>query len=404
MKHAEHHRVKYIKHHSKKHSKRFKLKHLKHYKYIIGFFAAFVFLLLCAVIIDTVGKHNEVNDKNINTEINVVLPEKIYVANEAVVEWMNGTQSAKEIYGEYREYGRLDYTKAFDFLYSIDNLPVNYRIESQHISIVDKDCSKEVFSQSISTEKRSVSIENLRPDTNYEYLIQVSISKGQKIEKSGTFKTEPSLCFLFINGARNVRDIGTLKTVDGRQIKKYMVYRGSEIDGAVEPIYTIKQDGIEYMLNALNIRTELDLRWYDYKTMKDVLGSKVKHSYYPTEAYNDFFDTDYSNENSKMIFSELANPDAYPVYIHCTRGTDRTGTIMYILEALLGVNEDNLYRDWECSVLCLGDSFYEDMHTFIQRFKQLPGNTMQEKAENYLLSIGVTKQEIDSIREILLTD
>lgn len=70
----------------------------------------------------------------------------------------------------------------------------------------------------------------------------------------------------------------------------------------------------------------------------------------------------------------------------------------------MGVSEEKLHQEWESSVLCNGDTFYEEMEDFLIRFNAIKGDTMQEKAENYLLSIGITKREIESIREILLTD
>ena len=35
------------------------------------------------------------------------------------------------------------------------------------------------------------------------------------------------------------------------------------------------------------------------------------------------------------------------IYFHCTIGTDRTGTIAYFLEGLLGVSEEDRLRDYE---------------------------------------------------------
>lgn len=361
-------------------------------------------LLFVSIVFDKNKTYKEETVDNGEMEITVTLPEKIYIANEAIVEWLNGTENAKEIHDKYRNYGRLDYTKPIDILFSIDNLSLDSSVEKQYFTITDKEYSKEVFFQELSPEKRSVSVENLRPDTVYEYNIKVNFSDGRVIEKNGEFKTEPSPCFLFVDGIRNVRDIGAIKTVDGKQIKKYMVYRGSELDGAIEPRYHITEDGINYMTDVLKIKTEVDLRWYDEKLMKDVLGPGTVHNYYRISSYNDFFDKTYSVEDAKKLFSDLANPDMYPIYVHCSYGADKTGTIIYILCTLLGVDEDTTYREWEASLFYYSDSFYDEMDDFVVRFKQLPGNTMQEKAENYLLSIGVTQQEIDSIREILLTD
>lgn len=361
-------------------------------------------LLFVSIVFDNNKTYKEETVDNGEMEITVTLPEKIYVANEAIVDWLNGTENAKEIHDKYRNYGRLDYTKPIDILFSIDNLSLDSSVETQYFTITDKEYSKEVFFQELSPEKRSVSVENLRPDTVYEYNIKVNFSDGRVIEKNGEFKTEPSPCFLFVDGIRNVRDIGTIKTTDGRQIKKYMIYRGSELDGAIEDGYMITDNGLDYMHNVLNIKSEIDLRWYDEKIMKDCLGEKVIHKYYPMAAYGDFFEKSHAKSSAKEVFSDLANPDMYPTYLHCSYGADKTGTIIYILCALLGVDEDATYREWEASLFCHSDSFYDEMDDFVVRFKKLPGKTMQEKAENYLLSIGVTMEEIESIREILLID
>ena len=37
------------------------------------------------------------------------------------------------------------------------------------------------------------------------------------------------------------------------------------------------------------------------------------------------------------------------IYFHCTIGSDRTGTLAYFLEGLLGVSEEDRLRDYEIS-------------------------------------------------------
>lgn len=370
-------------------------------------FTLFVSLLLlltiCAVILDIQLYKGNVNDTS-QINVDVVLPEKIYVTNDAVLKWLDGKDTAKNVFNEYRQYGRLDYTNVVNFAYAIDNLPLDCFIENQELTVYDSKNYKKIYVQNFRPEERSIILKNLRPDTSYEYYLKLDFSNGECVERTGTFKTEASPCFLYVDGIRNVRDIGATKTIDGKQIKKYMVYRGSELDGAIEPNYIITKDGIDYMLNDLNIKSEIDLRLYNERLMCDALGPSVFHNYYTILGYNEFFEIDRTVQNTEKLFSDLANPDMYPIYIHCSYGVDRTGTVIYVLEALLGVDEKTLYQEWECSVICHGDAYYDEMNDFVRNFKALPGNTMQEKAENYLLSIGVTQQEIDSIREILLTD
>ena len=80
---------------------------------------------------------------------------------------------------------------------------------------------------------------------------------------------------------------------------------------------------------------------------------------------------------------------------------DRTGTVCYLLGALLGVDADSLLMDYQMSILAHGElGNYID--EFIAAVDQLPGATLREKVEGYLLSIGVTSEEIASIRQIFL--
>ena len=74
----------------------------------------------------------------------------------------------------------------------------------------------------------------------------------------------------------------------------------------------------------------------------------------------------------------------------------------YLLEALLGVSDADLIRDYELTALYYGYVSPELMNAFVQRIAAYPGDTTQERVENFLLSVGVTEQEIASIRQIFL--
>ena len=103
----------------------------------------------------------------------------------------------------------------------------------------------------------------------------------------------------------------------------------------------------------------------------------------------------------KNIFADLANESNYPVYMHCTHGLDRTGTVCYILGAILGMSDEDLMREYQLSSLYHNNLWaLNDMYDFVEELATYPGYTTQEKAQNYLLSIGVTQYEIDSIKDI----
>jgi protein tyrosine/serine phosphatase len=104
------------------------------------------------------------------------------------------------------------------------------------------------------------------------------------------------------------------------------------------------------------------------------------------------------------LFSALADKDNYPIYVHCTNGRDSTGTLMYLLEALLGVDDETLYKEYALSAFTDKYLETEKFETFVSEIDSMRGFSTKQKVENWLLSIGVSQSEINNIREILLED
>ena len=106
----------------------------------------------------------------------------------------------------------------------------------------------------------------------------------------------------------------------------------------------------------------------------------------------------------------FANPDNYPVYIHCSLGRDRTGTLVMILQALCGVEQWDLYMDYEMSMFSVsgtldgGNPFEAIKATYTYINDNYEGDSFAEKTENYLLSIGITAKEIATIRSIMIEE
>jgi protein tyrosine/serine phosphatase len=83
--------------------------------------------------------------------------------------------------------------------------------------------------------------------------------------------------------------------------------------------------------------------------------------------------------------------------LHCTYGCDRTGTVCYLLEALLGVSRGDCLRDYGLSNLRP-----ENIQAVENGLANYEGDTLKEQAESYLLSCGVSEYQINSIRNIFL--
>ena len=162
--------------------------------------------------------------------------------------------------------------------------------------------------------------------------------------------------------------------------------------------------GQKYMSETLGIKTDFDLRNLRENlelTESPIPGAKLE--YYGVDGYMYAYK---ASEKYKAAFSALADESRYPVYIHCTGGADRTGTICAIIEALLGMSEEDILRDYETTSFSIyGIRGYNektyDFALFWDTFKTYEGETLADKAENYMLSIGVTKSEIYNIRAIM---
>lgn len=258
---------------------------------------------------------------------------------------------------------------------------------------------------------RDLQIFNLQTGRKYYFRVTALLGNGATLSKTGEVETAASPRMIRLSGGSNVRDIGGWKTEDGKTIKQGMLYRGGEIDGGKNkghPDFCLDQNGIK-QLRALGIKTDIDLRSESVKVGEySVLGEDVTRNFYDAAQYQSILQSG-NAERTRKIFSDLANPAAYPVYLHCTHGVDRAGSTVLILQALLGVPKEDLIRDYELSAF-----YYNYKHvnrnlnnggnilTLIEGLEAYPGDTLADKTAAFLYSIGVTGEEIASLRSTLL--
>ncbi len=305
------------------------------------------------------------------------------------------------IIDDYFNKGRLDAGLPVILNFDLGDSPENITVNKAEVEISEfPDFSSSRIIPL--NEDYSVEIYNLKTGCKYYYHVIFKLSNGLSVNSGGTFYTAETPRLMNVEGVHNMRDIGGWKTEDGKVIKQGLLYRGTELDGAVAPEYKLTDKGFSEMISILGIKTDMDLRTPTNSVPgMYILGAGVEHKYYSSPAYEDAF----SDENKhliKEIFSDLSHSSKYPIYLHCTYGMDRTGTICYILEALLGMSEDDLIRDYELSGLQNGGLDRDNILLVENKLKSYGGNNMQTNAERYLLSIGLTQNEIDNIKNIFL--
>ena len=256
------------------------------------------------------------------------------------------------------------------------------------------------------TSEQSLPITNLLLDTTYYWRAAVTEAGLNDAKLSQFTTTAAGPRNLFVEGVTNVRDLGGYKAGD-RRVKQGMLYRGGRLnaDSKETPVAEITEAGMRVFTETMKVRTELDLR----RASNNETGG-LTESLAPGVRYvNVEMDSGGGPEGNKAqireIFALLADENSYPVYFHCSIGTDRTGLVSYLVLGFLGVAEEDIYRDYLFSNFGeIGSArlFNTLEASVIGKIDKYEGASLSEKAANYLKSCGVTEEELSKVRSILL--
>ncbi len=418
--HSHHHHSKHKHHrHHKRHSSsksgnkliKFFKQHRSVLVNILSCTVSVVLLIVLAFVLEKQYKAGTDNDVSIDiTKSTIKIESSIFIdevplVKQAIFAYLDDTNdlNANSVYKKYGGYeAKLNVGLPVSYTYRIVGLPDEIFLKEATLDVGRSENYEDVKTYVFEDDAESIDIYHLMPGTKYYYRLNLTLSTGNVIKTTGEFSTADSPRILSIDGILNVRDIGGWKTSSGGTIKHGLLYRGSELDGAVEPTYLLTERGLRDMILTLGIRFDMDLR-SPTDTKGDALGANIIHENYSVGMYSEIFN-DENKLRIREIFSDLANKDNYPIYMHCTYGRDRTGTICYLLEALLGVSDEDLQREYELSAFTDSYVNLEKFAVLKARIELLDGETTKEKVEGYLLSVGVTAEEISNIRDIFLEE
>ena len=156
-------------------------------------------------------------------------------------------------------------------------------------------------------------------------------------------------------------------------------------------------------ITELGIVTEIDLR---NEAVGKVTGSAVEGVSYvqcPMASNVSYYDN--NRESVVKVFELLADENNYPIVFHCAIGTDRTGYVAFLINALLGVEREGIYRDYLFSNfgnIGAARGLSGVKIDYMDRIMQYGNGTIAENCEAFLLDIGVQQEHIDAVRAILL--
>lgn len=125
-----------------------------------------------------------------------------------------------------------------------------------------------------------------------------------------------------------------------------------------------------------------------------------------------------SNEFKSSIIKGLVfmSENKGPYLFHCTEGKDRTGFFAALLGSLMGASKDEIVEDYMLSYINYYDVqkdtqqyklISEDvlaMLKFISGTDDLDKRSLEENAKNYLLSGGMTNEQIETLKTNLSTE
>ncbi len=242
---------------------------------------------------------------------------------------------------------------------------------------------------------------------------------------------DSALRMIDVGGSFNVRDIGGWQTEGGGKVPYGRIYRGGRLN-------EITDAGIATLKDILGVKTELDLRSSrdDGGQESCSLGESVYYTQISISQYaclipefrrgNRGYVASTANA-MRSIFDVLANEENYPVYLHCNAGADRTGSLTYLINGLLGVSYEDLTKDFELTsfsqsgarwrgsiedgVLTSGvmqdDSGnyvgFAEMHDLIMEHYETEAGTLSSAIENYLIKgCGISKETVEKVKKNIM--
>lgn len=268
-------------------------------------------------------------------------------------------------------------------------------------------------------------VANLMPGRTYYW--KVVNGYGVESEVRSVTTTETMVRWIDAPDSDNIRDLGGWKTESGKTINYELLYRGGCLDGYNGgPI--LNSEGRKVLKDQLGIRTEIDLRGGDVGMEGSPFGATYVSA--AITQYDYIYTSDSTKKSLGTIFEVLSDEANYPILYHCNAGADRTGTLSFLINGLLGVSFEDLTRDFELtgfssrgkrlrSELLLDTITFDPdgvmqysgsnhiawgpLYDIMMKDYRTGSGKLSDAIANFLKTeCGVTQDQIDAVRRIML--
>jgi protein-tyrosine phosphatase len=304
----------------------------------------------------------------------------------------------------------------------------------------------------------SIDVWNLEIARTYDWEV---CGGGKRVKGHFTTKDQaPRL--IRVPGVPNIRDIGG-RVIGGRRVKQGMIYRSSGLNNNAIPTYysldevkKLHEDGKlcgmgelgaryermlkrgealdpkrihlikanptapgtarlteqwrAYMRDKLGIKTDIDLRstierfGLEHSPLgKDVLFITMKTNYHD---YARIYTS--GAEDTRQVLKVFFNEANYPIDFHCIGGADRTGTVATLLHGILGLEDDEIWKDYQVTAWQGGINDSKHLRwfsSFIDTIKKRhEGATLAERIQKYVIWLGFTEKDMERFRNFMFED
>lgn len=229
-----------------------------------------------------------------------------------------------------------------------------------------------------------------------------------------TYKIVPEggVRMIYTPSVWNVRDLGGWACTGGR-VKYGKIFRGGHFGN-------ITAADKATIVDWLGVATDIDLRNNSEtgNITTSPLGAGVEYFHQSLDFYANAVSTSAASARTVVVLKKVMACVAAnkPCYFHCMSGSDRTGTVAYLLLSLLGVSQSDKDKDYELTAfsdeadgkrfrntnynVTNGNGWYPLIKYFRDNYT---GENDNEKVAAWAVANGITAAEINAFRAAIVS-